>query len=294
MIIDHLLDAHALVHADRLGSFAKAARQLNIPVATFSRRIAKLEAELGVRIFNRTTRSLRTTEMGELIVAHAQRLLDEAEHATTLVESVRGEPTGRIRIASPSIFGQAFLQTALSSFLDQNPKCDVFVELTNRQVDLVYDNYDLAIRLGNPGDLDSIARPLGTLTASLYRKASNEISAISDPHDLQNQKLALLRPRHYPWSELTLTHDSGQQISLPVEPRFVSTNPNLLREISIERGFIFVLPDFMVDSTTTPIEPVLPEYTVTLLDVYVVYTTRTHMRPAVRAFLDCLFEHVAL
>ena len=294
MIIEHLVDAKALVLARRLGSFAKAARHMNMPVATFSRRIAKLESDANIRIFDRTTRSLHATEMGEKLIEHAQRLLDEADHAQTLLESFHDEPSGHIKVSAPHIFGQEYLQAIVSQFLSRYPKCNVFVELTNRRVDLVHEGYDLAIRLGDPGDLDGIAKYLGNLTAGLYRRLDKHAQVIETPEQLSNTDIALLRPKSAPWADLNLFNAEGAKITVPVQPRFVSTNPRLLQDVSIENGYVFVMPDFMQNQHNHNLEKILPELTTTTLEVFAVYTSRTHMRPSVRAFLDMLIEHVVL
>ena len=290
-MIERIDDARILMIAAQYGSFARVARELSIPVATVSRRVAMLEDALGARLFERTTRSLRLTDAGRVLLNHASRIVEEVELAQAALESMSEIPTGHISIAAPINFGQGFLSPIVAQFLKTHPQCDIYVDLTNAKVDFILGEYDIAIRVGDPGDQDVIAKCLGKVSAGLYTFDENLAEQILNPIDLQGCELALLRSTESRNKPLVLFPKDHGDVSVQVATKNVVTsgNPWLLKEISRLNNYIFSMPDFMnkSDSYVQP-KQVLSGYYVTELDVYAVYLSRKHLRPAVRAFLDLL------
>src|SRR5258708_10356521 len=143
------------------GSFTAAARLLGMPKTTVSRRIAALEREVGVRLVQRTTRSLNMTDAGRLYYEQSSQALRTIEEANLHLAEARAEPSGTIRISAPVGFGGYFLMHTVVDFLAMYPKTKVELRLTDDRLNLVEDGIDLAFRTGILADSTLIARKLG-------------------------------------------------------------------------------------------------------------------------------------
>jgi DNA-binding transcriptional LysR family regulator len=151
----------SFVQAADAGSFAAGARALGISSAAVSKNIAGLEKALGVRLMNRTTRTLKLTEEGEAFLRQARIALEALDLAADAVLSHRAAPAGRVRISTSVGFGRQQLAPALPGLLAKYPGLAVEVDFDDRVIDLVHDGYDLAIRIGRLDDSALIARKLG-------------------------------------------------------------------------------------------------------------------------------------
>ncbi|MEM9491835.1 MAG: LysR family transcriptional regulator [Myxococcota bacterium] len=151
-------------------SFTGAARALGIPKSTISRKIAQLEERLGAQLLYRTTRKLRLTDVGAAYYEHCARIAAELEEAEREVLEMQAEPRGLLRITAPVEFG--FLGSLAAEFLDRHPALEIDIELTGRQVDLIEEGFDLAIRAGRMADSTLIARKLGETGFDLYAAPS--------------------------------------------------------------------------------------------------------------------------
>src|SRR6476661_4438592 len=141
------------------GSFSKAAQRVDLPKSTVSRRISLLEAKLGERLLQRTTRKLMLTEFGESLLEHARKVVEEVEAAGALVEHRQLAPSGRLRISMPGDFATLGLSTMISAFIERYPAISLELDLSPRRVDLVGENFDIAIRMGDlPEDSSLHAR----------------------------------------------------------------------------------------------------------------------------------------
>ena len=164
------------------GSFTAAARLLGMPKTTVSRRIAALERELGVRLLQRTTRSLNLTASGRLYYEESSQALRTIEGANQRLAEARAEPAGTIRISAPVGFGGHFLQDAIFEFLSTYPKTSVELRLTDDRLNLVESGIDLAFRTGVLEDSTLIARKLGSTHRLLC--ASPDYLARCSPPDV--------------------------------------------------------------------------------------------------------------
>ncbi len=154
--------------AAELGSFTAAAEALGLTQGAVSRSIARLEERLGVRLFQRSTRSVRLTDDGELYRSQCQQALDQIAEAERAITGHQAEPAGTLRISAPTTYGNFRLMPWLPRFSARFPKVAVEVDISNRNVDLVEDGYDLAIRLGEPKDSRLIARKLEDATMGVF------------------------------------------------------------------------------------------------------------------------------
>lgn len=142
------------------GSFAKAADARNIDRSVLSKQIKNLEDTLGLRLLNRSTRSLSLTTAGYEIVKQAQRVRDELEQTRRLANTFHHEPKGHLRISSSTMFGRIYIQKAIKAFMNKFPEVSVELVLDDRKVDIIGERFDLVFRIGPPKDSNLIARKL--------------------------------------------------------------------------------------------------------------------------------------
>src|SRR5690606_10665138 len=152
------------------GSLTRAAQQLGLPKSTVSRRLAHLEEQLGERLLLRTTRKLTLTEFGHGMLEHARRIAEQVDAAGALAEHRHARPTGRLRVSMPTDFAHLVLDDVLAHYLDQHPDVALDLDLSPRRVDLIGENFDLAVRFGDhlPDDASLAARAIDGTPSSLF------------------------------------------------------------------------------------------------------------------------------
>jgi len=151
------------------GSFSRAAERVQLPKSTVSRRIAALEKRLGERLLQRTTRKLVITDFGQGVLDHARALSDEVDAALAFALSRQARPSGRLRVSMPGDFASTALEAPLAGFIRDYPEVALELDLSPRRVDLIGENFDLAIRMGAlPDDTQLAARRLAVFTTGLY------------------------------------------------------------------------------------------------------------------------------
>lgn len=149
-------------------SFRGAAQALGMPNSTLSRKINELEKFIGLRLLHRTTRKIELTEAGQIYYERSRRIIDEARLAHEQLGSLLAQPQGMLRVSLPADFAVVILAPIIKAFSDCYPGISFDFDLTPRNVDLVSEPYDLAVRMGSLPDSGLIARKLGSLTRSLY------------------------------------------------------------------------------------------------------------------------------
>ena len=161
-----------IIGADRLGlivafaavaeksSFAEAASALGLAAPTVSRKVQRLEEDLGVRLFNRTTRSVALTEAGKLYYTRCRSIIEELEEADAMLSSLARSPQGTLRLSLPVAFGHLHMSAPIAAFLSEYPKISIEAEYSDRFVDLIDEDFDAAIRIGNLPDSSLVARKL--------------------------------------------------------------------------------------------------------------------------------------
>jgi DNA-binding transcriptional LysR family regulator len=159
--MDRFESMSAFVAVAKAGGFSAAARAMGIPLPTISRRVADLEAGLGVRLLHRSTRQVVLTESGQTYFATCQRLLDDLKDAEEAVTGEYRSPKGELTITAPMGFGRLHLQPVALEFLAAYPDINLHLLLVDRVVDLVAEHVDVALRIAELGDSSLIARPLG-------------------------------------------------------------------------------------------------------------------------------------
>ncbi|MGE0180116.1 MAG: LysR family transcriptional regulator [Sphingomonas sp.] len=160
-----LVDVLTFVRVAETGSFARAAERMGLSKPVLSRRVARLEEQLGARLLTRTARGAQPTDIGQAYYARAANILVELEAAEEVVAAAVTKIAGPIRMTAPLTFGTAYLAPALAEFAAAHPKVELDVELEDRTVDLAGGGYDLAVRIGNLADSSLIARRIAPVRA---------------------------------------------------------------------------------------------------------------------------------
>lgn len=225
---DDFRQREAFLAVVRAGSFSAGARELGRDVSVVSRRIAALEKRLGIRLIERTTRRIRPTEEGQRYrqkIELADELLREAEEEA---RALAARPAGTIRLTVPASFGRSWVAQALPGFLQTYPDIRIVLNCSDRYVDLLGDNFDMAIRIGVLTDSRLIARKLAD-TSRMLCVAPDYLDrhpALSQPQDLRQHDCLGFTPMHS-WPEWRLEKD-GHQIAVPVQTRFESDEMDAL------------------------------------------------------------------
>jgi DNA-binding transcriptional LysR family regulator len=269
------------------GSFTAAARLLGMPKTTVSRRIAALEREIGMRLIQRTTRSLNMTDAGRLYYEQSSQALRTIEDANLRLAEARAEPSGTIRISAPVGFGDSFLTGAVSDFLAAYPKTRVELCLTDDQLNLVESGIDLAFRTGILPDSTLVARKLGSthriLCASPDYLARRGVPAM--PADLARHQCVIAGPTASAYWVLDGPH--GQE-TVTVSGRFAANEMRAVIAAAIAGFGIAQLPNRIAETSIGDgrLRRVLGDYTTPVGGLYAVYPSSRHLSPLVKAFFE--------
>lgn len=274
------------------GSFSLAAERVQLPKSTVSRRISLLEAHLGERLLQRTTRKLMLTEFGSSLLEHARRVADETEAAAALAQHRQGAPSGLLRVSMPADFANVAMSAVLAAFLDKYPAISLELDLSPRRVDLVAENYDLAIRMGDlPDDATLAARRINFSSLALY--ASPRYTGVrglpEHPDDLFRHDLLSLPPRVNGLIRWSLTR--GKVVwerELPV--RVLANSPELLVRMASTGIGIGASTEAIARPYLQKGElvRVLPEWSFPQVTAWAVFPGRRLMPAKTRVFIDAL------
>ena len=279
----------AVVEAE---SFTGAARTLKYSKAAISTHIQKLEDRLDTRLLNRTTRRISMTDEGRVFYEHCRRILDEAREAIDALDNSNTEPRGVLRINSPMSFGTMHLGSAVAEFMEAYPDVSVDMVLNDRQVDLIEDGFDLAIRIGRLPDSSLIARRLAPCRRILVASPDywDRKGRPSHPSDLKDHDALIY---DYLDDPNTWTFKDGDtDVSVSVQGRLRANNGEVLLDAALRGLGIYLSPTFFCFDAlrTNKLEIALRDFGEAPLSVYAVYPHRRHLSPRVRAFVNFLAE----
>jgi len=274
------------------GSFSRAAERVGLPKSTVSRRIAALEAQLGERLLLRTTRKLSVTDFGHSVLAHAHQVTAEVEAAASLAQHRQIEPSGRLRVSMPTDFANVVLGPLLARFIEKHPAISLELDLTPRRVDLIGENFDLALRMGDLADDASLAaRRIATLSISLYASPAylRRRGVPPEPEALmEHDALRLLKRSGEPASWVLAR---GEQRWEGVPPgRATANSPEVLMNLARSGVGIAAAADHYAAPyvRSGELTPVLEDWTLPAAPAWAVFPGRRLMPARTRAFLDAL------
>ena len=277
------------------GGFAAAGRALGIPKSRLSRRVADLEAHLGVRLLQRTTRKLSLTQVGETYLRHCQAMRDAALAASDAVAEVQTEPRGTIRVSCPVTLAQTVLGELMPDFLKRCPLVQVEMQLTNRPVNLVEEGVDVALRVRSSLD-DSGSMVVKRLDVSrqILVASPDLLERQGTPKSLDDLQLldSLAMTAVDGHSSLLLVGPEGKEHRLQLQPRYVADDLLTLKFAALAGSGMCWLPDYMCQEELAQgsLVQLLPQWSPPPGIVHAVFPSRRGLAPAVRNFLDFLGE----
>ncbi len=270
------------------GSFTRAAEKMGLPKSTVSRKVSQLEARLGVRLLNRTTRVLKPTETGKAYYVHCASMLERAEEADRVITKMQAEPTGNLRVSAPLSFGQKFLQEALDEFLSLCPQVNVELILDNKNLDLVEEEIDVAFRVGPLVDSSLVARSLGPAQIVLCA-SPRYLERYGSPHtisDLYQHKII-----KHPVSAWELEGPDGVEY-VDVPARLIINDMLLIKNMILRGVGIGAVPPVIAEEEflNRQLLPVLTDYPFVGREFYLVYPSRKQPASKVIAFIDFVVD----
>lgn len=279
------------------GGFAAAGRALGIPKSRLSRRVSDLEAQLGVRLLQRTTRKLSLTEVGESYLRHCQAMREAAQAAADTVAQVQTEPRGTVRVTCPVTLAQTVLAELMPVFLERHPQVRVEMQVTNRVVNLVEEGIDVALRvranLEDSGSmvvkrLDDARQVLVASPDLLARRGTPE--TLAELSRLDSMAMSAADGR----SSLRLIGPDGREEVVQLSPRYVADDLLTLKLAAVAGTGMCWLPDYMCQAELNEgrLVRLLPEWSTPRGVVHAVFPSRRGLAPSVRRFLDFLGEKV--
>jgi DNA-binding transcriptional LysR family regulator len=272
------------------GSFSKAAERIGQPKSTVSRRISLLEAKLGERLLQRTTRKLVVTEFGASLLEHARKVAEEVEAVDALAQHRQAEPSGKLRISLPGDFANLGLVEVIRRFVDKYPAVALELDLSPRRVDLVAEGFDIAIRMGDlPDDATLSARRVAFERFGLYAAPSYiALAGLPEhPDDLLDHELLCMLSRTGGPTPWVLTRGKVKwERELPA--RLTANSPDLLARIACSGAGIAASSGLFAEPYVRKGElvRVLPEWELPPVTGWAVFPGRRLMPAKVRAFLD--------
>jgi DNA-binding transcriptional LysR family regulator len=277
------------------GSFTAAARLLGMPKSSVSRRVAELEAALGARLLNRTTRKLSLTDAGRLYFARTARIIEDLEAADRAVLELQAEPRGTLRLTAPSDMAGAALLRALRLFRERYPQVALVLLPTNRRVDLVGEGVDLALRAGPLAESSLVGRRLPVPRLQLYA-SPGYLERHGTPRtlaDLQSHE-CLVFDADSTARRWQLEGPAGP-VDVAVRGSFAANDFGALLHACLEGMGIAMLPGMNVlgEEQSGRLRRVLPDHGGPESLLHAVYPSPSHLTPKVRVLIDFLSEYFA-
>jgi DNA-binding transcriptional LysR family regulator len=284
------LDAvRVFVQVVQAGGFTAAARRLDMPKSTVSRRVSELETQLGARLLQRTTRSLALTDVGSAYFARVERALAELSDAERAVAELNDAPRGVLRMTAPTDFANLFLSDIAAAYQRAYPEVALVLDLDNRRADLVAEGYDLALRgTARLDDSSLVARRLMSSVYALFASPSylEQHGDPRAPSELQAHALLLFRNEKLR-ERLKLLRGS-ETTTVEVHGRLSSNDLGFIKRAALDGLGIGALPLFTTCSELhgSSLRRVLPEYDLGPSGVFAVYPSARHVTPKVRTFIE--------
>lgn len=296
-VMDRLSGLMTFVRTAELGSFAAAGRTLGLSASAVGKGVARLEAQLGVRLFQRSTRSIRLTDEGRLFQERCRRILDDLDDAqATLVRSTEC-PRGRLRVTTPMVMYHELLPF-VAAFIERYPQIELDVDFNDRMVDLIEEGIDVAIRGGDLPDSRLMSRPLPSVRVLLcaspaYLHKHGTPGCIRDLDD----HLAI-RFRFSGTGKMRDWHMVQQQEhpELRIKSLFTCNSMDAVKAMTLQGLGIGGIPDFLACDALAEgrLVQVLPDYVDPPNRLSLVWPSSRHLSPKVRVFVDFMSERLFL
>lgn len=285
---------HLFIKVVEAGSFSQVCAKTKIPKATLSRKIGQLEDDFGAQLFVRNTRNLKLTELGRELLVRAHSMMATYEDSKSLVLKSKSEPAGLLRISAGVEFGEAVISPLANLFCEKFPKVQIELDLTGRKVDLIYEGFDLGIRIGPLKDSSLSARKIGSFTYGIFGnpKLIANTKHASDLKSLERlPTLGFTRTdKHKTWRVTNGTEERR----IKVQPRISSNNYWVLMDAAkAGLGFVY-MPKFLVRDETASgkLVKAFSEWHSEEIPVHFLYPAQKFLSSKVRSFIDFAIENI--
>ncbi|BAZ94775.1 LysR family transcriptional regulator [Thiohalobacter sp. COW1] len=278
------------------GSISGAAERRQVAKSAVSRRLTELEQHLGVQLFRRTTRRMDLTDTGRSLYERAVRLLADLQETELAVSSEHGALSGSLRVAAPLSFGLLHLTPAVNDFIRMHPEIRFDLDFNDRQVDILQESFDVAVRIAELPDSSLIARPIAPIRSVLAASPAY-LDAHGSP--ASPQELALHRCllyTHLPDPGLWRYRDpQGHPGEVRVSAALQANNGDFLHRAAVDGHGIVLQPLFICYRAIEAgqLVPLLIDHEWQGVHAYAVYPQTRHLSQRVRAFVDFLVERFA-
>ena len=289
-----IADLRVFARIADVGSISGAARLLGMPKSSVSRSLARLESSVNASLIERSTRHLRLTDAGLLLQRHARRILEDVGEAENAIGGLVGVPQGTLRISVPFTFADGPLAAMLPSFLQRFPGVRVALTIDNRVVDLLAEEYDIAIRIGPLRDSELIARRIASF--ELWSCASPEYLAKRGTpitvEQLSGHTIISRVDRTFSWNFRT---PEGKTEVFKLASGTVIPEPAVLKKVLIGGSGIGRLPDFHARDALAEglLVRLFADHQEESVDAHALYPSHRSLSAKVRVFIDALIEHFA-
>jgi LysR family transcriptional regulator for bpeEF and oprC len=293
--MDKFKAMEAFVRVVDTGSFTRAAELMGAPKASVSTLVQELEAQLGVRLLNRTTRKVAVTADGAAYYERCIRLIDDMREADEAVSSRQGNPTGRLRVDVATSLGSLLMYAGLNDFMARHPQIKLEIGCSDRLINLVSEAVDCAIRIGEASDPGVVARRVGSMRlitcASLsYVKAHG---MPQHPSDLMKHRWVGYFPSQMPGHIYPVSFiRHGEHIELTPDCMLALNDSNVYED-ALHAGLgIGSLPSYVMGCAekASGLVELLPEWAAEPIPIYVLYPSNRHLSTRVQAFVDWVAE----
>jgi len=293
--MEHLTALKVFRNVVELGSFAKASRAMGLSPAAVSKNIQELEAHLGVRLLNRTTRRLSRTDAGLRFFERVVRILDELREAEEELSPLQTMPQGTLRVTAPSTFTLVCLSGLIPEFLRRYPDIRLDLNMDSRRIDIIEEGYDVAIRISDKVvDSSLIARKLLTMQSVVTgspgyfaKRGMPETPADLRQHDCVQFTLS----GHVNEWEF---RKAGEVVRIPIDGRYRVTSSLAVRDALVAGFGVSLLPRIYIGTqhASGVLQTVLDDWKAVETTLYALYPTKRYIAPKVRAFVDFLSEQL--
>ena len=294
--MDSVAGMRVLARVVDAGSFSAAGRQLGMAPSSISRQVNELEAELGVRLFHRTTRKLSLTEAGQIYYERAQRVITEVDEARLAVSEL-GSPTGILRVTIPTGIGRELIVSAVPAFLARYPGVRIVLSMTDYLVDLVEGGFDVGIRVGQLSDSSLKARKIEESRRVVCASPTylERAGTPRNPGDLEHHNCITFRD--HPGHSLWKFRGKNGLTEVRVSGNFFARSADALTAAAVAGLGLVLLPDWNIgiELRLKQLKVVLSKYDAVpnASPIWAVHSHQRHVPPKIRAFIDFLVEHFA-
>jgi len=282
------------------GSFSKAGKTLELSPSSVSRQIDRLEASLAIKLFHRSTRHLRLTELGENLIDGVRKTVSDFDALVASVKPAKKEPEGRLRITAFESFGRLQICPLIPQFLALYPNITVDIALDNQVADLYRDDIDLAIRIGNPQDSRLKLRKLATnkMIVCASKHYLNQHGIPLYPQELTNHNCLAIKFNRQ--STNWYFHRGKEKQKIQVGGNLLSSGGTPLVEAAVQDLGILMLSEWMLKDKLNSDElvPILESWQASLYekgsgDIYMVFLDNKYMNPALRVFINFIVQRLS-